>query len=73
MDSHVFEIESFFVQEITDFAAIGAGRDFALAALHLGHDARKAVEVACKLSVYCEVPVKAYEVSKEIGDARGDH
>lgn len=65
VDRHVFQIERFFVQEITDFMAIGAGRDFALAALYLGHNVRKAVEVACELSVYCEAPVKVYEISRD--------
>lgn len=35
------------------FHAMGSGADFALAALHLGHDARKAVEVACELDNDC--------------------
>lgn len=35
------------------FYAIGSGRDYALAAMHLGHDARKAVEVACALDNCC--------------------
>lgn len=35
------------------YYAMGAGRDYALAALYLGHDARKAVEVACALDVHC--------------------
>jgi ATP-dependent protease HslVU (ClpYQ) peptidase subunit len=65
VDHHAFQIERFFVQEIIDFMAIGAGRDFALAALHLGHDVRKAVAVACELSVYCEAPVKAYEITRD--------
>jgi 20S proteasome alpha/beta subunit len=33
--------------------AIGSGADFALAALHLGHTARKAVEIACALDTGC--------------------
>lgn len=33
--------------------AMGSGRDFALAAMHLGYGAAKAVEVACALSVEC--------------------
>jgi len=33
--------------------AIGCGRDFALAAMHLGHDAVKAVEVAIALDSGC--------------------
>ncbi|MES2148609.1 MAG: hypothetical protein V4508_02340 [Pseudomonadota bacterium] len=35
------------------FTAIGSGRDYALAAMHLGFDALKAVEVACALDVDC--------------------
>jgi hypothetical protein len=35
------------------FYALGSGRDYALAAMHLGHDARKAVEVACALDNDC--------------------
>lgn len=35
------------------FFARGSGRDYAMAALHLGHDARRAVEVACALDICC--------------------
>lgn len=38
--------------ESTIFAR-GSGRDFALAAMHLGKTAREAVEVACAFDVYC--------------------
>ncbi len=63
VDSHVFGVQSFFVEEIFNFSAIGAGMDFALAALHLGHDVDKAVEIACELSIFCELPCKKYEVA----------
>jgi ATP-dependent protease HslVU (ClpYQ) peptidase subunit len=33
--------------------AIGSGRDYAMAAMHLGCDARRAVEVASELDVSC--------------------
>lgn len=33
--------------------AIGSGRDFAIAAMHLGKNAREAVEVAIKHDIYC--------------------
>lgn len=33
--------------------AMGSGRDYALAAMHLGCDARRAVEVACALDTSC--------------------
>ncbi len=35
------------------FNAIGAGRDYALAAMYLGFSATRAVEVACALDVNC--------------------
>lgn len=34
------------------FHAIGSGRDFALAAMHLGHGPEDAVKVACDLDTY---------------------
>jgi 20S proteasome alpha/beta subunit len=33
--------------------AMGSGRDYALAAMHLGRNSRKAVEVACALDAGC--------------------
>lgn len=38
---------------IDKFDAIGSGRDYALAAMYLGHDSRRAVEVACALDNGC--------------------
>lgn len=58
----LFLIEGFFVQEINNFAAHGAGMDFALAALHLGHDPVSACEVACACSIYCEEPIQVHKV-----------
>lgn len=56
----VFMIEYFWVQEITQFVAHGAGRDFAWAALHLGHSPEEACEVAIQCSVMCEGPVQIH-------------
>src|SRR3989344_5080281 len=53
-----FFIHNFYVLEIKDYYAIGAGRDFAFATLYLNNDVKKAVEVACELSTFCEKPVK---------------
>lgn len=36
-----------------EFFAIGSGRDFAIAAMHLGCDPKRSVEVACELDAYC--------------------
>lgn len=35
------------------FIAFGAGRDYAMAAMYLGCDARRAVEVACRFDIGC--------------------
>jgi ATP-dependent protease HslVU (ClpYQ) peptidase subunit len=43
------------------FVALGSGRDFALAAMHLGHDARKAVEIACALDINSGCGIDAIE------------
>ena len=61
-DGRAYCCEQFFVQEITTYQAIGAGMDFALAVLYLGHDVIAAVEAACELSVYCEKPVIRFDV-----------
>lgn len=56
-DGKAFYTCDFFVKEISCYEATGAGMDYALSALYLGHDVVKAVETACELSIYCEKPV----------------
>jgi ATP-dependent protease HslVU (ClpYQ) peptidase subunit len=46
------------VFKVEEFDAIGAGADFAKTALHLNHSPYEAVEIACQLSVFCNLPVK---------------
>lgn len=48
------------------FHAIGSGRDFALAALHLGHDPVKAIEVASALDLYTGSGVDALRLTDEL-------
>jgi hypothetical protein len=43
--------------------ALGSGRDFAMAAMHLGHDARKAVEVAIALNNGCGGGIDSMELA----------
>ena len=52
-----FQIANLFVQEVKDYAAIGAGQDYALSALYLEHSAKEAVKVACELSCYVSEPI----------------
>ena len=59
-----FLIEGFYVKEVTDYAAIGAGMDFALAALYLGSSVQDAIKTACHLSILCEEPVNIIEIKK---------
>jgi ATP-dependent protease HslVU (ClpYQ) peptidase subunit len=44
------------------FLAIGSGADYAMAAMHLGHDARTAVQVACDLDAYCGAGITTLEL-----------
>jgi ATP-dependent protease HslVU (ClpYQ) peptidase subunit len=46
------------------FFARGAGGDYALAAMHLGHDARTAVEVACALDTSCGNGIDTLELPR---------
>jgi ATP-dependent protease HslVU (ClpYQ) peptidase subunit len=63
-DKKVFNIEGFYVKEVTDYTAIGAGADFSLASLYLGNSVKDSIKAACHLSVYCEEPINIFEVEK---------
>ena len=56
-EGKAFALDQWLVEEILTYEAIGAGMDFALTALYLGHSAFKAVETAIELSIFCEAPV----------------
>jgi hypothetical protein len=43
------------------FWSIGCGADFALATLHLGHTAKRAIEVACELDNLCGMGIDELE------------
>ena len=64
VDRKAFLMEGFFIKEITDYTAIGAGMDFALSALYLGNSVEESIKAACHLSVYCEDPINIIEVEK---------
>ena len=52
-----FYCSSGYVGEVTDYFAIGAGQNYARAALYLGHSPAEAVKVACALSCYVDEPI----------------
>jgi ATP-dependent protease HslVU (ClpYQ) peptidase subunit len=60
----VFFLGGYFVREVCDYYAIGAGMDYALAALYMGASVEEAIEAACHLSIFCEKPVNVIEVRK---------
>jgi ATP-dependent protease HslVU (ClpYQ) peptidase subunit len=49
----IFESTAFAMTIEDKHVAMGSGRDYALAAMHLGRNSRKAVEVACALDTGC--------------------
>jgi ATP-dependent protease HslVU (ClpYQ) peptidase subunit len=64
LEGKAFVMEGFFIKEVTDYTAIGAGMDFALSALYLGNSVEESIKAACHLSVYCEEPVNIIEIEK---------
>jgi len=61
----VYTVESWHVERIKSYMAIGAGMNFALAALYLGNTAKRAVETAIELSIYCEAPILVIKKSAQ--------
>ena len=59
-----FYFSQFYLKEVKNFESIGAGADFALAALYLEKTVEDAIETACNLSIYCEKPVNIIEEEK---------
>lgn len=64
-EGHLFETDGMFVQEITNYTAIGEGEAYALAALHLGHSCVEAVKTSCDLCCFTSEPIIHYYIKKE--------
>jgi ATP-dependent protease HslVU (ClpYQ) peptidase subunit len=64
-ENKAFFIHNFLVLEVDKYSAIGAGADYALAALYLDKSPAEAVKVSCDLSCYVSEPIVSYTVSKE--------
>lgn len=55
-----------FAEPVEDqFVAFGSGRDYALAAMHLGCNARRAVEVACVFEINCGMGIDVLELESQ--------
>lgn len=59
-----FLVESYRIAEITNYDAIGSGRDYALGCLYLGETPERAVEAACDLNIYCQKPINVFRVPR---------
>ncbi len=58
IEGEIFRVcDSYLVEKINEFSAIGAGEHFALTAMYLDKNPREAVEIANELCVYCSGPV----------------
>ena len=51
-------VDSYLVEKINEFSAIGAGEHFALTAMYLDKTPEEAVEIANELCVYCSGPTQ---------------
>ena len=63
-EGKVFSVNGWFIQQVLTYEAIGAGMDYALAALYLDKSAYDAVKVACELSIFCEEPIQVISKTK---------
>lgn len=72
LDSEIFRIsDSYLVQKINEFSAIGAGEHFALTAMYLDKSPEEAVKIANELCIYCADPINV--ITKEINASTRSH
>lgn len=58
IEDSIFRVcDSYLVEKINEFSAIGAGEHFALTAMYLDKTPEEAVEIANELCVYCSAPI----------------
>ncbi|NET55094.1 MAG: hypothetical protein F6K47_02495 [Symploca sp. SIO2E6] len=58
IEDEIFRVcDSYLVEKINEFGAIGAGEHFALTAMYLDKSPQEAIEIANKLCVYCSDPI----------------
>ncbi|HBE18266.1 MAG TPA: hypothetical protein DEG17_26985 [Cyanobacteria bacterium UBA11149] len=58
IEGEIFRVsDSYLVEKISEFSAIGAGEHFALTAMYLDKTPQEAVEIANELCVYCSGPI----------------
>lgn len=60
----VFYCNGPYVGEVNEYYSIGAGKDYAAAALYLGHSPAEAVKVACALNCFVSEPIITKSILK---------
>lgn len=55
------------VRCIEPFVAVGSGRKAAMAAMHMGANAKRAVEIACKIDPYSALPIVTMRLRHPLG------
>ena len=69
----VFQIsDDLDVFEVKNYCAMGCGKFHAIPLLEMGMSIREAIEMSCKLDIYCSKPVKIYSVSKNKNHEKKD-
>lgn len=58
-------VQRYFVHEVDTFFSLGAGDEIAQSALHLGHNAAEAAELACSLSPWCSLPLVTHTIQRK--------
>ncbi|GAB4208197.1 MAG: hypothetical protein Fur006_66810 [Coleofasciculaceae cyanobacterium] len=65
IDGEIFRVsDSYLVQRINEFSAIGAGEHFALTAMYLDKSPEEAVKIANELCIFCSEPINV--ITKEL-------
>ena len=72
LDGHFFliyqgrawSVADYYITEVTSFAAMGSGMEYAEAALYLGKSVKDAIKAACHLSITCHKPIRVEHFPK---------
>ena len=64
IEGKAISVDNMLIKEINSYDAIGAGMNYALAVLWLGHSATDAVKAACELCCYVAEPIITKTMNK---------
>uniref|UniRef100_A0A6H1ZGZ9 Proteasome endopeptidase complex n=1 Tax=viral metagenome TaxID=1070528 RepID=A0A6H1ZGZ9_9ZZZZ len=63
-NGNAYSISDLFVAKINDLYAIGSGEPYALGAMEFGATVQEAIEITCKYSTDCSVPIQYMEIER---------